>query len=276
MVAKTDIKKRSYEFGLINMNERLYDPLLGRMLSPDPYVQNPFFSQDYNRYAYVRNNPLKYTDPTGMTMNPDDDYVWELYLSEVVITPKRSGGGSFPIFWVNEPTNWGRSDDINYTNKGGGSYSGGGNGTGDTGTTTPWDIAATPQQPTTPPALAPIAVVARLPIPYLNQAANATLAAYAIYTAYYWNRQIPPITSGLPRNPTPQLTTSRGPQWQEPINGFNNKLFFQPGSLPPNWYWPVAGAAAAYKIYDMNQKIQPTPLPPPPQDFRPPMLYPKY
>ena len=52
-------------FGLINANARLYDPLLGRFLSPDPYVQDPDFSQNYNRYSYCLNNPLKYTDDNG-------------------------------------------------------------------------------------------------------------------------------------------------------------------------------------------------------------------
>ncbi|MBP7496738.1 MAG: hypothetical protein KA792_03645 [Bacteroidales bacterium] len=57
-------------FGLINMNGRLYDPLLGRMLSPDNFVQSPMFSQSYNRFAYCVNNPLKYTDPSGENINP--------------------------------------------------------------------------------------------------------------------------------------------------------------------------------------------------------------
>ena len=52
-------------YGLINMNGRLYDPRLGRMLSPDPFVQAPGYSQSYNRYSYVFNNPLKYIDPSG-------------------------------------------------------------------------------------------------------------------------------------------------------------------------------------------------------------------
>lgn len=39
-------------FGLINMNARLYDPLLGRFLCPDPYVQIPDFMQSFNRYSY--------------------------------------------------------------------------------------------------------------------------------------------------------------------------------------------------------------------------------
>jgi len=55
------------EFGLINMNGRMYDPLLGRMLSPDNNVQAPESSDGYNRYSYCFNNPLKFTDPTGMT-----------------------------------------------------------------------------------------------------------------------------------------------------------------------------------------------------------------
>lgn len=53
------------EFGLINMNGRLYDPQLGRFLSTDNYVQEPFNSQNFNRYSYCLNNPLKYTDPSG-------------------------------------------------------------------------------------------------------------------------------------------------------------------------------------------------------------------
>ena len=53
------------DFGTINMNGRIYDPRLGRFLSPDLYVQAPYNSQNYNRYAYCLNNPLKYTDPSG-------------------------------------------------------------------------------------------------------------------------------------------------------------------------------------------------------------------
>lgn len=52
-------------FGLINMNGRLYEPLLGRMLSPDNNIQDPTSSQNLNRYSYVINNPLKYNDPSG-------------------------------------------------------------------------------------------------------------------------------------------------------------------------------------------------------------------
>lgn len=63
------------EFGLINMNARLYDPALGRFLSPDPYVQSPDFTQNFNRYSYVLNNPLTYVDENG-ELFIIDDFIW--------------------------------------------------------------------------------------------------------------------------------------------------------------------------------------------------------
>ncbi len=53
------------DFNLINMNGRVYDPALGLFLSPDPYVQAPDFTQNFNSYAYCFNNPFSYTDPSG-------------------------------------------------------------------------------------------------------------------------------------------------------------------------------------------------------------------
>ena len=50
---------------LIHMNGRLYDPLVHRFLQPDNFVQDPYNTQNFNRYGYVLNNPLKYTDPSG-------------------------------------------------------------------------------------------------------------------------------------------------------------------------------------------------------------------
>ena len=58
--------------GLIHMNGRLYDPALHRFLQPDNYVQDPFNTQNFNRYGYVLNNPLLYTDPTGEYILVDD------------------------------------------------------------------------------------------------------------------------------------------------------------------------------------------------------------
>jgi RHS repeat-associated protein len=53
------------EVGLIHMNGRIYDPMIGRFLQPDPIISEPYNSQNFNRYAYVLNNPLMYTDPSG-------------------------------------------------------------------------------------------------------------------------------------------------------------------------------------------------------------------
>jgi hypothetical protein len=47
------------------MNGRLYDPVMGRMLSPDNNVQMPDYTQNFNRYSYALNNPLRFTDPDG-------------------------------------------------------------------------------------------------------------------------------------------------------------------------------------------------------------------
>ncbi|MGV0925010.1 RHS repeat-associated core domain-containing protein [Empedobacter tilapiae] len=51
--------------GLIHMNGRLYDPLIRRFLSPDNFVQDPYNTQNFDRYTYVYNNPLIYSDPSG-------------------------------------------------------------------------------------------------------------------------------------------------------------------------------------------------------------------
>lgn len=53
------------EVGLIHMNGRVYDPITSRFLSADPTLQLPNDIQNYNRYSYVMNNPLAFTDPSG-------------------------------------------------------------------------------------------------------------------------------------------------------------------------------------------------------------------
>jgi RHS repeat-associated protein len=51
--------------GLVHMGGRVYDPRLGRFIQADPFVEDPYLPQTLNRYTYVRNNPLSYTDPSG-------------------------------------------------------------------------------------------------------------------------------------------------------------------------------------------------------------------
>lgn len=55
------------ELGLVHMNGRLYDQTVGRFMQADPVIQDAYNAQNYNRYSYVMNNPLSYTDPTGFS-----------------------------------------------------------------------------------------------------------------------------------------------------------------------------------------------------------------
>jgi RHS repeat-associated protein len=58
--------------GLYYYNARYYDATIGRFISADTIIPYPSDPQSFNRYSYCRNNPLKYTDPTG---NLDSDYM---------------------------------------------------------------------------------------------------------------------------------------------------------------------------------------------------------
>ncbi|PTT77272.1 MULTISPECIES: RHS repeat-associated core domain-containing protein [unclassified Chryseobacterium] len=53
------------EVSIIHMNGRLYDPLLRRFLNADENIQDPTNTQNYNKYGYVMNNPMMYSDPDG-------------------------------------------------------------------------------------------------------------------------------------------------------------------------------------------------------------------
>jgi len=103
-------------FNLYNMNGRLYDPLVGRFLNADPYVQLPDFSQNYNRYTYCLNNPLKYSDPSGMRWaGPENDSSIDAintyfgFMADVSGTwklPGGGGGGSFNSSWNRYESFW--------------------------------------------------------------------------------------------------------------------------------------------------------------------------
>lgn len=76
--------------GLIHMNGRLYDPKLHRFLQPDNYVQDSGNTQNYNRYGYVLNNPLKYTDYSGEK--------FKLSLNDIVAGVEIIAGAALTIF----------------------------------------------------------------------------------------------------------------------------------------------------------------------------------
>jgi RHS repeat-associated protein len=83
------------EFNLINMNGRMYDPLVGRFLSPDNFIQAPDFTQSFNRYSYAFNNPLAYIDPTGEKFHWWHVFMPFLGMASLPITLKSLGGKEY-------------------------------------------------------------------------------------------------------------------------------------------------------------------------------------
>jgi RHS repeat-associated protein len=58
------------DLAFYNFKARLYDPVLGRFISPDSTVQDSGDPQSLNRYSYCLNNPVTYKDPTGRAFTP--------------------------------------------------------------------------------------------------------------------------------------------------------------------------------------------------------------
>jgi RHS repeat-associated protein len=79
-IAINGLSRRGYTYhsmlgdmGLIHMNGRVQDAVTGRFMSPDPYVTDPGFTQNFNRYSYVYNNPLSNIDPSGFATDTELD-----------------------------------------------------------------------------------------------------------------------------------------------------------------------------------------------------------
>ncbi|MCW8126446.1 RHS repeat domain-containing protein [Microbulbifer halophilus] len=99
--------------GLIHMNGRIYDPTLGRFLSPDPIVQAPTYSQNWNRYSYVVNNPLSFTDPSGYKVHNGCKTRWTYNHSlNMLESSTRCGGGGRSIHYPKPRDNHDRDHDI--------------------------------------------------------------------------------------------------------------------------------------------------------------------
>jgi RHS repeat-associated protein len=73
------------DLGLYNYGARLYDPVLGRFISPDGIVQAPDNPQTLNRYSYAVNNPLVYTDPSGNIFIIDDIIAVMVIIAEAIL-----------------------------------------------------------------------------------------------------------------------------------------------------------------------------------------------
>jgi RHS repeat-associated protein len=80
------------DFNVLNLNGRLYDPMIGRMFSVDPYITIPSDPQTYNSYSYANNNPLKYTDKGGEWALVDDLAAMAIGGVSNVISQGLSGG----------------------------------------------------------------------------------------------------------------------------------------------------------------------------------------
>src|SRR6185503_687900 len=67
-------QERDIETGLDYFNARYYSSTAGRFTSVDPLLASarPTDPQSFNRFTYTRNNPLRFSDPTGLTTCCDD------------------------------------------------------------------------------------------------------------------------------------------------------------------------------------------------------------
>ena len=86
--------------GLINMNGRIYDNKLHRFLQPDNNIQDPYNTQNYNRYGYVMNNPTKYTDKSGEWL----EYLFAALFNSYASGVQASNGQLNPFKW--DSTAW--------------------------------------------------------------------------------------------------------------------------------------------------------------------------
>jgi RHS repeat-associated protein len=106
-------QEKDPETNLNYYNARYYDSHIRRFTQPDDIIQNVYNPQDLNRYSYVRNNPMKYTDPTGhyaetpidimllsidihdLQNDPSDPWNWAALAGDSVgaVTPGLTGVG---------------------------------------------------------------------------------------------------------------------------------------------------------------------------------------
>lgn len=90
------------DIGLINMNGRFFDPMLGMFVQSDPFIQDPTNLQNFNRYGYCYNNPMGCTDPSGFCFmgcfwQPKN---WNPYLRMVVAVAAAYYTGGATSEWL--------------------------------------------------------------------------------------------------------------------------------------------------------------------------------
>ena len=91
---RTFTGQKSDATGLLYYNARYYDPNLGTFISPDTLVPNAGMVIDYNRFAYARNNPLRYRDESGHTPWDVVDFIfWGWSLKDFIAEPTWAAAG---------------------------------------------------------------------------------------------------------------------------------------------------------------------------------------
>jgi len=88
--------------GLYDYRARWYEPTLGRFVQPDTLVPEPGKPQDLNRYTYVRNNPLKYQDPSGHQCTRTYDPLTNTYGEQECFGDKTGMGRTLAVDWGEE------------------------------------------------------------------------------------------------------------------------------------------------------------------------------
>ncbi|GAB1624086.1 hypothetical protein AAOGI_41360 [Agarivorans albus] len=89
--------------GLTHMNGRIYDADIGRFLQADPHVQAPNNAQNYNRYSYVLNNPMSYTDPSGYFFSGLKKFFkkyWKVVAAAVVSIVTYGAAAKWAAMWA--------------------------------------------------------------------------------------------------------------------------------------------------------------------------------
>ena len=104
------------ELGLYNYGARLYDPVLGRFISPDSIVPDFTDPQSFNRYSYVLNNPLRYIDPMGYQYG-EGEGAWNMWEGSIYDTGGYYGSYSYEIQWDSGSyiNNWSSTSYGSYT-----------------------------------------------------------------------------------------------------------------------------------------------------------------
>ena len=114
--------RENRDIGLTYMSARYYVGEIGRFASADTLVPDPQNPQSFNRFAYVNNNPLKYTDPSGhcaQYAGEDNEALaqcldlWNQLGSAYLILQQLGGNGSqYPTDLMNQLLEMGTIKDI--------------------------------------------------------------------------------------------------------------------------------------------------------------------